>query len=102
MSVYRTGTVFRIAFLYAFTYNKEDDKCLIAFILRLRFCRLCNYIFISCLNYKFGGITVNPFEGEGMNCRRNQATDAAVGGAVSFIAFTIMFFTAVIIDFVSH
>lgn len=48
---------------------------------------------------KFGGITVNPFEGEGMNCRRNQATDAAVGFAVPFLAFTIMFAIAVIIDF---
>lgn len=44
---------------------------------------------------------MNPFEGEKIQCRRNQASDAAVGFVVPFLAFTIMFAIAVIVDFAS-
>lgn len=44
---------------------------------------------------------MNPFEGKNIQCRRNQATDSAVGFVVPFAVFTVMFTIAVVVDFVA-
>ncbi|MDM5249390.1 MULTISPECIES: YqzM family protein [Lysinibacillus] len=45
---------------------------------------------------------MNPFEGKNIQCRRNDAIDSGVGFGVSFGAFTVMFFIAIIVEFVSR
>ncbi|MFJ7665915.1 YqzM family protein [Lysinibacillus sp. NPDC097195] len=44
---------------------------------------------------------MNPFEGNNIQCKRNDAIDSGVGFGVSFGVFTVMFIIAVIVDFVS-
>jgi hypothetical protein len=46
-------------------------------------------------------VTHNPFEGDNASCKRNDAVDAAVGFAVSFVFFTLIFLIGVIIDAVA-
>ncbi|HJH11733.1 MAG TPA: YqzM family protein [Metalysinibacillus jejuensis] len=44
---------------------------------------------------------MNPFEGENINSKRNDAIDAGVGFAVSFGFFTTMFIIAIIFEYVA-
>ncbi len=52
-------------------------------------------------NHNENFVTHNPFEGDDASCKRNEATDAAVGFTVSFLFFTLMFIIAVVIDAVA-
>lgn len=46
-------------------------------------------------------VTHNPFEGEGRATTRNDAMDAGVGFAVSFLFFALMFIIAIIVEIVA-
>lgn len=46
-------------------------------------------------------VTHNPFEGKNGASMRNDAIDAGVGFAVSFVFFTLMFIIATVIDAVA-
>lgn len=45
--------------------------------------------------------THNPFEGDNVNCKRNDAIDAGVGFVVSFGFFATMFIIATVIQFIN-